>query len=280
MQGNRVTSEFASKNRKWMVMIEMPREAREKSETGNYHIIWRGANKQEIFHDDLDSRKFLDILKNYKIKCALTVHAWCLMGNHAHLLVKEGNEDISVTMKRIGVSYAGYYNRKYITTGHLFQDRFRSENVDNNRYFRTVVRYIHQNPVKAGIVHSPSEWKWSSCLGYYGKGLYPENLLDSSEMLGMISTDTRIARDRFKEFNERKNHDQCLEDQIEKKGVTDEEARLKIMEVLGEIEIPQVKSLPKEKRKEVLRKVKKIDRISLRQTARILGVSVTLIFKA
>lgn len=155
-----------------------------------------------------------------------------------------------------------------------------SENVDNNRYFQTVVRYIHQNPVKAGIVHSASEWKWSSCLGYYGKGLYPENLLDSSEMLGMFSTDTTIARERFKEFNERKNHDQCLEDQIEKKGVTDEEARLKIMQVLGEIEIPQIKSLPKEKRKEVLRKVKKIDRISLRQAARILGVSVTLIFKA
>ena len=64
------------------MVIKVPREARMKSKTGIYHIIWRGANRQEIFHDHEDWIQFLDILKKYKIKCQLIVYAWCLMGNH------------------------------------------------------------------------------------------------------------------------------------------------------------------------------------------------------
>ena len=78
---------------------------------------------------------FSNIFKKYKIKLKLTMYAWCLMSNHLHLLMKEGDENISNTMKRIGVSYAGYYNWKYRTTGHLFQDRFRSENVEDRDLF-------------------------------------------------------------------------------------------------------------------------------------------------
>ncbi|WP_152554768.1 hypothetical protein [Metabacillus indicus] len=76
-------------------------------------------------------------------------------------------------MKRLGISYAKYYNWKYRTSGHLFQDRFKSENIENSHYLLTATRYIHQNPVKAGIVRFPSEWKWSSCSGYDGLPAYP-----------------------------------------------------------------------------------------------------------
>lgn len=145
----------------------LPRSARLKSSTGIYHIINRGANRQEIFHDDDDKIKFLDTLKRYKIRTAMKVYAWCLMGNHVHLLVKEGSEEISLVMKRISVSYASYYNWKYHTNGQLFQDRFKSENVETQEYLITVTRYIHQNPVKAGIVTSPEKWKWSTCLGLW-----------------------------------------------------------------------------------------------------------------
>lgn len=135
------------------------------------------------------------------------------MSNHIHLLLKEGNEELSITMKRIGVSFVHYYNWKYRTTGHLFQDRFKSENVETNRYLLTVVRYIHQNPVKAGIVNRIDEWNWSSCDGYYGEGAsYLRGLLDRDLVLGMFSNDTKIAIEKFKEFNERKNNDACLED--------------------------------------------------------------------
>ena len=261
-------------------MSQLPRYARKKSNSGVYHVIVRGANRQEIFHDEEDRIKFLETLNKYKIKTAMKMYAWCLMGNHVHLLLKEGSESISVVMKRLGVSYAMYYNWKYRTTGHLFQDRFKSENVETSNYLLTATRYIHQNPVKAGIVHYPHEWKWSSCLGYYGKESYPPNLLDPHYLLNMFSPDISIARMRFKEFNERKNNDQCLEDNIYSKRLSDEEARMEIRKYLGSLEIPHVKSLPKEQRNKVLRKIKGIDGLSQRQAARILGISPNLVFKA
>ncbi|WP_234978337.1 transposase [Bacillus tuaregi] len=262
------------------MVIKMPREARTKSKTGIYHIIWRGANRQEIFHDNMDWIQFLDILKKYKIRCHLVIYSWCLMGNHAHLLIKEGSEDISNTMKRIGISYAKYYNWRYITTGHLFQDRFKSENVETISYLLKVVRYIHQNPVNAGIVNCAEEWKWSSCRGYYGKSIYPSNMLDYQLILMKFSSNLFKARVRFKEFNERKNNDKCLDEPMNGKRLSDEQARLEIKKRLGTVEIAQVKSLPKLERNEVLRKVKEIDGLSLRQIARIFGVSLSLVFRA
>lgn len=261
-------------------MKNMAREARVKSKTGIYHIIWRGANRQEIFHDEDDSMKFLDILKKYKIKWGLTVYAWCLMSNHIHLLLKEGHEDISITMKRVGISYAMYYNWKYRTTGHLFQDRFNSENVETKRYLLTVVRYIHQNPIKARMVTKIDQWKWSSCSGYYGKPVYPQNMLECKAILKMFSPDLAMARKNFKEFNEKRNQDKCLDIAEPKLRLTDEEARIEIKKRLGRIEIAQVKSLPKEERNQVFKSVKGIKGLSMRQAARIFGVSLSLIFRA
>jgi REP element-mobilizing transposase RayT len=240
----------------------------------------RGANRQEIFHDDEDCLKFLDIIKKYKMKSEMSVYAWCLMNNHVHLLLREGNEELSNTMKRIGVSYVSYYNWKYRTTGHLFQDRFRSENVESHQYLLTAIRYIHQNPVKAGIVNRVDEWRWSSCLMYYGNHHYPSRLLDNDVILKLFSADRAIAKERFKDFNERQNNDECLDESVNKRRLLDEEARTKIKQLLGVIEIAQVKSLPKLQRNEVLRKIKGTDGLSQRQAARILGISPNLIFKA
>ncbi|SES89808.1 REP element-mobilizing transposase RayT [Oceanobacillus limi] len=258
----------------------MPRKAREKSKSGTYHIMLRGANRQEIYHDDVDCMKFLEIVEKYKATTEIKVYAWCLMNNHVHLLLKEGNEEISTTMKRIGVSYVVYYNNKYATTGHLFQDRFRSENVETSRYLLTVTRYIHQNPVKAGIVNQVDGWRWSSCLGYYGNYCFPKNLLDKELVLGMFSTEQASAVEKFKLYNETKNDDDCLDEHVMRRRKTDEEARIVIKQLLGTTKIQHVKSLPKEKRTEVFQKIKELDGVSQRQAARILGVSVNLIFKA
>ena len=104
-------------------------------------------------------------------------------------------------MKRIGVSFVWYYNWKYKTTGHLFQDRYKSEKIESDEYLLTVIRYIHQNPVKAKIVKRAEEWRWSSCLGYYGKRVYPEALLDSNLILRMFSEDRNIAINRLNEIS-------------------------------------------------------------------------------
>ncbi|MCT8137640.1 transposase [Anaerobacillus sp. CMMVII] len=258
----------------------MPRQARVKSHSKIYHIILRGANRQEIFHDEEDCMRFLDILGKNKRKAGMDVYAWCLMNNHVHLLLKEGDESISITMKRIGVSYVRYYNWKYGTTGHLFQDRFKSENVETVRYLLVVVRYIHQNPVKAGIAKRVDEWKWSSCRSYYGQPISSvKYLLDGDYILSLLSANKEAATERFKGLNERRNNDQCL-DEPGKTRLTDVEARQLMKELLGTLEIAKVKSLSRLERDGILRKVKQINGISQRQIARILGISPNLVFKA
>ena len=258
----------------------MPRIARVKSRSGIYHIMLRGSNRQEIFHDDEDCLTFLDILHKFKCISEMKVYGWCLMGNHVHLLLREGNENISITMKRINVSFVQYYNRKYGTSGHLFQDRFRSENVESRQSLLNVVRYIHQNPLKAGMVKQMDEWRWSSCQFYYGLLNDRRKLLDADFVLGLFSEEGMLARGRFKDFNESVNQDQCLDDHPSERRLTDVEARELIREQLDGIEIAKVKSLPGHQRNEVLKKIKGIKRISWRQTARILGISRTLISRA
>jgi len=257
----------------------MSRKAREKSESGIYHIILRGANRQEIFHEDADSLRFLETLEKYAQQSETKVHGWCLMGNHVHLLLGEGSEELSITMKRIGVSFVWHYNRKYKTTGHLFQDRFKSEKVESDEYLLTVIRYIHQNPVKAKMVRRAEDWKWSSCRSYYGKNYGLAEFLDGDLILGMFSEDKHKAIAKFKEFNEAENNDKCLDHEVTPR-MTDEEARQEIIKHIDKIEIAQVKGLPKTSRDEVLRKVKGIKGVTQRQAARILGVSASLIFKA
>lgn len=259
----------------------MPRKAREKSKSNIYHIIWRGANKQDIFHDDEDRIKFQDTLEKYHTKANITIYCWCLMSNHIHLLIKEGKEDIFLTMKRIGVSYALYFNGKYYTIGHLFQDRFRSEKVETDSYLLTVTRYIHQNPTKAGMVQKPEEWQWSSCRGYYGQASRNRKMLHTRYVLKLFSNGLQTARKRFKEYNEKTNNDQCLEEPTQiKRRLNDHDAKTAIQKILGDISIPQVKSLPRETRLPLLQKIKKTKGISQRQAARILGISANLIFKA
>jgi putative transposase len=257
----------------------MPRYARKKSETGIYHIIIRGTNRQEIFHDDEDCLRFLETLDRYKKKLKFEVYGWCLMGNHIHLLLKEGEEEIAKTMKRIGVSFVWYYNWKYKSTGHLFQDRFKSENVETDEYLMTVIRYIHQNPVKAGIVSTSILCQWSSCKWYYGKRSYPVGLLDDQFILGLFSNDRNIAVEKFIEFNEIDNNDKCLEDEI-KLRLTDEEAREEINKYITNGEITKIKSLQKEVRDEKIRTLREIEGVSQRQLARILGISQFLIYRA
>ncbi len=149
----------------------MPRKSRELSPTGVYHVMMRGINKTTIFHDDLDYMKMLktlSVVSTAKDKnetstlpgCA--IYAYCLMPNHIHLLIGEVGETLERTIKRIGVSYAIYYNNRYERTGHLFQDRFKSEPVGDSKYYVTLLRYIHFNPVEARLAKLPSQYKWSS----------------------------------------------------------------------------------------------------------------------
>lgn len=105
------------------------------------------------------------------------------MGNHVHLLLREGKEPLSQIFKRLGVRYVYWYNWKYKRTGHLFQDRFKSEPVEDDTYFLAVLRYIYQNPVKAGLCEKPEEYQWSS---YFPSSPY-RSLVDWEKLYTMIS---------------------------------------------------------------------------------------------
>ena len=149
----------------------MARHNRTPSKTGCYHVMLRGNDKMDIFLDDQDRATFLKILdkKNKEVGC--DIFAYCLMDNHIHLVIRENMQEeslkpISLLMKKIGISYVYYFNAKYERLGTLFQDRFKSEIIENDRYVLAAVRYTLQNPWKAGIVKKIEDYKWSSVNEY------------------------------------------------------------------------------------------------------------------
>src|SRR6056297_3473731 len=121
----------------------MARKPRRKSETGIYHVMLRGINKQRIFEDKQDYQKFIDVIKKTKETSDFNLYSYCLMSNHIHLLIKETEEELGEIFKRIGARFVYWYNSKYSRTGHLFQGRFKSEVVESDSYLLTVLRYIH-----------------------------------------------------------------------------------------------------------------------------------------
>ena len=150
----------------------MPRTARKTSRSNIYHVMLRGINRQDIFEDDEDRLQFMSILFRCKEISGFRLHAFVLMSNHIHLLLEPAGESLDMVFRRIGTRYAVWYNRKYQRAGHLFQDRFRSENVETEQYYQTVLRYILQNPMKAGMEKRPGSYRWSSYLAYEkGKSL-------------------------------------------------------------------------------------------------------------
>ena len=196
----------------------MPRQRRAYSATQIYHIMVRGNAGRDIFLDDDDKKQFLRILSRKKRQTGFKLYAFCLMKNHFHLSLKEGHENISNIMRRINTTYALYFNKKYQLAGHLFQNRFKSENVEDDAYLISLIRYIHQNPVKAGIVLSPEEFPWSSCLYYFfpEKNIY--KLVDIEEVLKIFSYDIEEGREQFKGFSQKEEttHN-FLEDRIKNK---------------------------------------------------------------
>ena len=149
----------------------MPRKPRISSATGIYHVMLRGINRQNIFFDQYDYKDFLTLLQkqvypgnqlHQSLPPYCIVYAYCLMPNHVHLLIRENEKKISEVMKSIAVGYAWHYNNKYQHIGAVFQDRFRSEPVNDEAYFFTLLRYIHQNPIKAGLTKDVPSYDWSS----------------------------------------------------------------------------------------------------------------------
>ncbi|WP_371367644.1 hypothetical protein SRRS_15060 [Sporomusa rhizae] len=252
----------------------MPRTARKKSNSGIYHIMLRGINRQTIFEDDEDRIKFIETLRNYKQKCGFSIFAYCLMDNHVHLMIKENNEPLENIMKRIGVSYVYWYNLKYKRIGHLFQDRYKSQVIEDDSYLLSVIRYIHQNPIKANITTAMGEYQWSSYAEYIGQS----GIADTTVVLEIFSPNAEKARKLFMEYMD-ESGDNVFELKT-KYRLTDEEAKQIMKQILGNLEWNELLTMEKEKRDGYLRKLKENEGISIRQVARITGLTFNVVAKA
>ena len=240
----------------------MPRQARRKSESGIYHIMLRGINQQQIFEDEEDGFRFLETLSKYKEQCGYEIYAYCLMGNHVHILLKEGKENLTLVLKRIAGSYVYWYNWKYRRCGHLFQDRFKSEPVEDDAYFLTVIRYIHQNPIKAGICKNIDGYKFSSYNEYINK----PNLVNVDFCLGIID------KEQFIEFNNEFNDDICLDIRDNDFRLTDDEALKIIWKTCKCKSVSDFQGLDKLKRNLYIEKLYE-QGLSIRQISRLTGLS-------
>jgi REP element-mobilizing transposase RayT len=248
----------------------MPRNTRVKSESGIYHIMLRGINQQLIFEDEEDDRKFLEVLKDCKAVSGYKLFAYCLMGNHIHLLIKVEKEDLEQIFKRIGGRYVYWYNGKYSRAGHLFQDRYKSEPVETDEYFLTVLRYIHQNPVNANISKKVIGYLWSS----YNEYVNPivGQLTDTDFVLEMI------GKDEFVRFNNQVNDDKCLELEEKKFRLTDEQAK-KVMAKISKCDsASEFQELDIKNRDKYIRAFKEND-MSVRQISRLTGISFGIVRK-
>ncbi|MEA4943373.1 MAG: transposase [Propionicimonas sp.] len=142
----------------------------------------RGINRQAIFLDEEDHLRFLRDLRAAREAADCRVLAYCLMTNHVHLVLRTGSETVGQVVKRFGVRYAWWYNTKYGRVGHVFQDRFRSRPVEDDGYFVTLLRYVWNNPVKAGMVERPDQYRWSS--------LSADAPIDQDALLSLIDVAT------------------------------------------------------------------------------------------
>lgn len=177
----------------------MARQLRIEYEGAFYHVTSRGNQKGEIFWDDMDREEFKRILERTKERYGYLLHAYVLMGNHYHLLIETPHANIKQIMQNLNTSYTVFVNRRHGRVGHLFQGRYKAYIVDKESYLLELGRYIHLNPVRAGIVKKPEDYKWSSYRDYiYGNK--QGTITDTDDTLYSFSKRRAISASNYHEF--------------------------------------------------------------------------------
>ena len=239
----------------------MPRSKRKQSSTGIYHVILRGINRQPFFEEPTDCRMFLKCLEEVKKISGFTLYAYCLMGNHVHLLMKENKEPLAQIFKRIGDRYVFWFNWKYERSGHLFQDRFRSEPVESDEYFTRALLYIYQNPVKAGLCKRTEDYEWSS-----RRLLCTSSMIDEDELMEIAPVET------IKEREHEEAECDFLEPVIGRRmTVADEEVLAQMKGLSGTGSVAEFQLLDRARQSIVFKKLRG-QGASIRQMARVSGL--------
>ena len=175
----------------------MPRTARIVSETGFYHVIQRGNGRRYLFESDVDRKRYLALLQSCALDSGIRIIAWCLMQNHVHTILDGSIEGLSEMMLKMGTSYARYFNETTGHSGSVFEDRFSSIPLRDDRQLLACVKYIHNNPMKAGIADL-DQYPWSS----YHEYVMGNGIIDSEPVLSLLQgVEGFIAFSQDERFN-------------------------------------------------------------------------------
>ena len=251
----------------------MSRKPRQKSQTGLYHITMRGNGKQLLFEDDEDRRRILSLIRSSIARFNIRLIAWCLMGNHVHLVLSDPDDNLSEAMHLVMSCYATWYNRRHGHVGHVFQDRFSSASISSEEYLLDAIRYVHFNPQKAGIC--PYDvYRWSSHLDYAERD--PD----------IATVDLALARFAFPRICDYLAFMDASNGAVVRPptgGRIGEDEALDVgaslIRSFGLSELSAVKALDKSKRNEVLAAMREAG-LSIRQIQRLTGVGEWSIRKA
>jgi REP element-mobilizing transposase RayT len=231
----------------------------------------RGVNRQNIFEDQHDREQFITILSEVKAASGFRLLGYCLMDNHVHLLVCVDDEPLATAFKRIGVRYVPWFNKKYGRCGPLFQGRYKSEAVEDQRYLLSALRYILQNPVKAGICATPGSYRWSSYADYLGEG---HGITDTEDILSLFSPMPLPQRNEFRAFM---NSDG--EEHLDIVNATDAFYKERLERICGVSTASRFQALPTEQRDLNLGKLK-ASGLSIRRIVRLTGIPFGVVRRA
>jgi putative transposase len=176
----------------------MSRPLRLEFEGAVYHVLARGNERREIFRDDRDREKYLERLRHYRERFGFRLLAFCLMSNHVHLVIETGPTRLSRIMLGLQGSYTQWFNRRHRRSGHLFQGRYKAFLVEQDEYLKALVRYVHENPVKAKVVERAGQYRWSSDR-FYRQGKGPK-WLEADRVLELFGSSRRRAADAYVRF--------------------------------------------------------------------------------
>lgn len=242
----------------------MPRRARSISASGFMHVIVRGIGKQILFEDSFDYHYYLRKMEKYSLETDVKISTYCLMENHVHFLLRGTPDSVALFMKKLGVSYSYYFNHKYERTGHLFQDRYLSEPVENEKTFLIVYRYILLNPQKAGVCQA-YKYPWSS----YGYSLNLPEFMENSVVKKYLYNKTV-----YDQFLADENEDHCLDYEMEKHD--DAWALGELKKALGIKSGTELQKYDRETRNKSLAKLRKRG-LSTRQIERLTGINRNIV---
>lgn len=248
----------------------MARTPRRVSCSGYYHVILKGNGRQALFEDDDDRRTFLRVAQRCFADSGVSVLAWCLMENHVHLLLRDEGERLSPSIHRLATTYARRYNDRSGHVGHVFEARFKNAPIETESYLLEAVRYIHNNPEKAGLCRA-EEYPWSSYADYVGTAERCDLVVDTAlvnELLGGPEGFAEFCAARPGAYRPPAG-----------RRLKEAEAREVAERVLGGLSPHEVASLPVTRRNALLRSMR-AEGLSVRQIERLTGVGRNIVARA